>query len=348
MKTKLTNSQRVTIIAALIGGTCVVVAAFVGLGVPVVEKLLQSSPSPTSISPSPTPIIATTTPQVIYKSPAEMNLRPGDISSLTPTVVQNPSQSLLPDITDQDQRAFTNGNQNNYIETDVMVGSAGNSQTPSDIYNLVVPKRRPSATKASNNQPVNIGEQGSIFAITDQCGSGYVLIFKRSNVIVLIIGCGQNINESLIKEIGQTIDGHITISHEAECTQLDLTPEECANLGTYQYQATVTRSTLIPSKYVDCSPGTTQGLITETIIFSENGDILVFTNFADFINGSTIYNKSGINVFSSSFQAGLSDNISSTITFDENGLVQESTDKIFVENAPSASCFDHAVFTLIK
>jgi hypothetical protein len=99
---------------------------------------------------------------------------------------------------------------------------------------------------------------------------------------------------------------------------------------------------------VDCSPGTTQGLITETIIFSENGDILVFTNFADFINGSTIYNKSGINVFSSSFQAGLSDNISSTITFDENGLVQESTDKIFVENAPSASCFDHAVFTLIK
>ena len=175
---------------------------------------------------------------MIYKSPAEMNLRPGDISSLTPTVVQNPSQSLLPDITDQDQRAFTNGNQNSYIETDVMIGSAGNSQTPSDIYNLVMPKRRPSATKASSNQPVNIGEQGSMFAITDECGLGYVVNFQAKQCYCLNIACGQNINHSLIEEIGQTIDGHITISHEADCTQLDLTPEECANFGTHQYQAT--------------------------------------------------------------------------------------------------------------
>ena len=345
---KLTNSQRVTIITALIGGTCVVVAAFVGLGVPVIEKLLQSSPSPTSIFPSPTPIIATTTPQVIYKSPAEMNLRPGDISSLTPTVVQNPSQSLLPDITDQDQRGFTNGNQNSYIETDVMIGSAGNSQTPSDIYNLVMPKRRPSATKASSNQPVNIGEQGSMFAITDECGLGYVLIFKRSNVIVLIIACGQNINDSLIEEIGQTIDGHITISHEADCTQLDLTPEECANFGTHQYQVTATLAPLIPSIYVKCSDKISD-TFPETLIFSAKGDILLYIDiFFGLHDYSAIYNKSGINVFSSNYQPGPYDNVSSTITFDENGFVEESTDKMYVENAPSASCIGHGAFILIK
>ena len=194
----LTNSQKVMLIVALVGGTCAVIAACVGLGTPIVSKLLDLfiQPTPVAYTATPTTFI-TPTPEVVYKSPAEMNLRPGDIPSLQPTDVQSPDANpLIPNATAQDQVAFKSSTKDISIESNVYLLPSVTQMTTSDIYALVVPKRRPNSQKAGSEKTVKIGDNATIIQITNSCGNGYVLILEQNNVVAVIIGCGRGLDEN--------------------------------------------------------------------------------------------------------------------------------------------------------
>ena len=229
---------------------------------------------------TPTPI-STPTPIVIFKSPAEMNLQPGDISNLVPADVVSPDDTpLLPDATNQNQRAFKSASEDIFIESDVYLMPTISQYSISAIYDFVVPKRRPGAKRTGSEQPANIGNQSTIIQITASCGPGYVLISKQSNVIVVIIGCGQAVNPSLITQIGRVVDHRLTVSAAVECTKLNLTPEECANAGIHKYSETAEITTgdcFFCTSGCTCTSGpkTANYLVTITNTFTANGSVYV-------------------------------------------------------------------------
>jgi hypothetical protein len=180
----------------------------------------------------PTQLAITPTVTVIYKSPAEMNLQPGDIPDLNMTYVQNPSaEPFIPEATNQSQLAYTNDTSTNYIETNVLITPAKTNRTPVELFDLTVEKRRPSIQKVSSELPLQIGEQAFIYETNDECGPGYVLIVIRSNIITVVIACGENVNLALVEKIGTRIDNNITFNGEA----FELTPEEQSVAGYHNY-----------------------------------------------------------------------------------------------------------------
>ncbi len=92
---------------------------------------------------------------------------------------------------------------------------------------------------------------------------------------------GHDLDENLITQAGMIIDNHITISHGAECAQLKLTPEECANFGTHTYSMSGQTPPDETCVYGDAGnriqvPQRTE---TKTIIFSTDG--LVYGGFSE-------------------------------------------------------------------
>jgi len=347
----LTNSQKVMLIVALVGGTCAVIAACVGLGTPIVSKLLDLFIQPTPIAYTGTPTIfitpttfITPTPVVVYKLPAEMNLQPGDIPSLQSTDVQSPDANpLIPNATAQDQVTFKSTTKDISIESNVYLLPSATQMTTADIYDLVVPKRRPNSQKAGSETPVKIGDNATIIQITDSCGNGYVLILEQNNVVVVIIGCGHDLDENLITQSGTIIDNHITISHEAECAQLKLTAEECANLGTHNYSM----SGQITSVGCSCSYGdggqSVQRTETLTIFFSADSSVS-----GGFSNCTEPLHAGGTNTYPYSctylWTGPPNENSSHTgiITFNSNGFTNDYKD-VFKKGG---SCTWHEVYTL--
>ena len=239
-----------------------------------------------AISPQATP-----TPQVIYKSPTEMNLRPGDIPELKAENIENPSpEPLLPEATDQNQRKFTGENINVTVETNIILLPGKTNRTITEIYDTVIPKRRPTLQKISE-ETVAVGEQAVLFKTLDDCGTGFVLISERSNIIFILIGCGSGITSDFIISIGNKIDSHIT-NKVAECSQLGLTEYECANAGIHQYSESWT------SNDPENCPIGDQSTLTLSIIFSENN---VYVNLSDngWENESDYFSKISPNIYSS-------------------------------------------------
>lgn len=279
------------------------------------------------------PFMATPIPEIIYKAPTDMNLRPGDIPGLQSTELQNPaSEPLLPEATAQNQRAFEDITQDITIETDVIVVPEKTTRALDEIYNVVIPKRRPSAQKSTEETPVKIGDQGELFKISDDCGPGYILIATRNNVIFAIIGCGSEIDPSYIQQIGLLIDGYIT-GTVVSCSQLGLTPEECANSGSHEFSES--------RKQNEFCGGTSQQTGDFLIIFSQDK---VYVNLSDngWENQSDYFSKTGPNTY---IQTGNTDNIAwnSYLTFNGTGFTLRET----VANT-DAPCDSTDTFTILK
>lgn len=261
-----------------------------------------------NVPPSPSPEIPTSTPAtaptqiaftptvtVIYKSPMEMNLQPGDVPGLQMTTTQTPLAKplmLIPEATDQSQLFYVSADQKNQFETNVVIVPEKTNRAPADLFDLAVTKRRPSMKKISEEQPLLIGEQAYIFATTDTCGSGYVLISIRSNVITIAIGCGENVEMAIMEQIGKSIDRNITTSKEDVCNQLNLTPEECSVAGTHAYSLEVKPN----SCDVPGFDSVTDSSAFETyvaFVFSQNGILTIYSpmGIAD------VLEKSGTNTY---------------------------------------------------
>ncbi len=71
-----------------------------------------------------------------------------------------------------------------FHKSNVYLLPSATQMTIADIYDLVVPKRRPNSQKSGNETPVKIGDNATIIQITNSCGDGYVLILEQSNVVV--------------------------------------------------------------------------------------------------------------------------------------------------------------------
>ncbi len=194
---------------------------------------------------------ATPTPQVIYRSPDDMNIQPGDIPDLKETPIENPAtKKLLPEAEDQSQRAFKDSKRDIYVETNVILVSDPSKRSYDDIYEHTVSQRRPNSHRSSGDKRVNISEQGYLIPFSDKtCGEGLVLILIRSNVIMVIIACGENVDEEYVVNIGKIMDERVQappeeigiedkppgLGGEEQCAGLDLSLEECANAGTHTY-----------------------------------------------------------------------------------------------------------------
>ncbi len=194
---------------------------------------------------------ATPTPQVIYRSPDDMNIQPGDIPDLKETPIENPvTNKLLPEAEDQSQRAFRDSKRDIYVETIVILVSDPSRHSYDDIYERTVSQRRPNSHRSSGDRRVDIGEQSYLIPFSDEtCGEGLALILIRSNAIMVIIACGENVDEEYVVDIGKIMDERVQappdeiviedkspgLSSEEQCTSLNLTVEECANAGTHTY-----------------------------------------------------------------------------------------------------------------
>jgi hypothetical protein len=327
----LTNSQKVSIIIAIIGGTCAVVAAIIGLGTPLVENLAKPLPTSTLVipttSPEPTQVIPTATPMIIYKSPKEMNLREGEIPDLMSETIENPDETpLLPEATDQNQRAFKDVNKNTKIETNVYMLPSTPQRSLSEVYDLVVTERRPNFTKTGYDKVLSFSDAGILIQGSDTCGSSYVLIFYRSNIVNVILGCGDDLSENLMIEIASTIDGHITKSPEIDCAQLHLTNQECSNLGTHQYNVTCS---VVAGDYCFCEEEPLKTyqweLIDSTQLFSNAGIALSHDGFL------YQYKEMSPNNYSANDR---------TVVFNDNGFI--------VDVISSSGCSWHHEYLLVK
>lgn len=281
-------------------------------------------------SASPTQITYTPTATIVYKSPVEMNLQPNDIPSLAITNVQNSTaESIIPEATDQSQLIFTNEDNTDYIESNVIIVPTKTTRTPSELFDLAVSNRHPTIKKTSDEQSVKeIGEQAYLFETSDDCGSGYVLIAIRSNVITIAIGCGADITTDLMAQIGKIIDRRITTSTAEMCAQFNLTSEECANAGTHEY------SLLVEPNWCD-KPSGGINQITDasaeatyvTFVFMENEIVGMFA-----LNGYYLLKKTGLNTYNSHWL---------TIYFNSNGYSVDI-------NSNELTCLIHYEKELIK
>jgi len=212
-----------------------------------------STPTPpnTPTEPADTP---TARVEVIYRLPEEMNLHPQDVPELTETEVEQPAQEpLLPEAVDQDQVAYSDPDQDINIESNVIMVPGKTVRTPEEIADVIIKKRRPDCKWIDGDGGIcNIGERCHRKKISCGCGAGLVTVIIRSNIIVIIIGCGRGVKADLIDRIGGKIDDRIKapaplktpvppkvevlpIETSDICSSLNLTAEECINSGLHTY-----------------------------------------------------------------------------------------------------------------
>lgn len=98
-------------------------------------------------------------------------------------------------------------------------------------------------------KPVKLGTLGAIRPFSGTCGDGFIEIFGRGNVAVILTLCGKKLDPTLLDGVGQIIDerlikrlgaggkpvgtpsGGTPAVGRSDCVTLNLTPEECANSG---------------------------------------------------------------------------------------------------------------------
>lgn len=166
-----------------------------------------------SLSPSVSP---TQRVDVVFRSPRDMNLQPQDMPDLQETPVEEPATAaLLPEAIDQDQRAYVNVTQNIYIESSVIMVPERTTREPSDVAKEITKSRNQRMRLLENGKVIAVGEKAIIIGIVDYCNlnnsTGYILVFYRNNIIVVIIACGDNVEQDYLVRIAQKIDGHVTV-----------------------------------------------------------------------------------------------------------------------------------------
>lgn len=198
-----------------------------------------------------------------------MNLQPQDVPDLQETPVEEPaSAALLPEAIDQDQRAYVDVEQNVYIESSVIMVPERTIREPSDVAKEIVRYRNPRLQLINSGRVIVLAEKAIIIGIIGYCSanydSGYILVFHRNNVVVVLFACGKNLGEDYVIRLAKKIDGNVIKSPTKEeiaireteqavptpqgvdnspveestadiCTSLDLSPEECKNSGTHSY-----------------------------------------------------------------------------------------------------------------
>lgn len=259
--------------------------SFLVFGILITQNIL--SPSNSNIpneTPSLSPIIPSQTPYIIYKSPEEINLRPGDIEGLKEIQSQFPViENLTSKKEDQSQRAFLSEFSEISIESTVTLMSEPNQLSSSEVINLVVVDRLNSASVTSPLQETVSNGKNTVYAefSSQECASGITLISQNTNILIILIGCGDNLDLTYLQNILNVIDLHMTTSHEEECAVLNLTDKQCAIHGTHKYNYIY--------DFVGCSydtdpskpPYDKTGEDFETIFFSKNGE-MIYTWSKDF------------------------------------------------------------------
>ncbi len=183
--------------------------------------------------PSETPTIRV---EMVFRSPRDINLQPEDVPDLQEVPVENPAQEpLIPEVIDQDQRAYVNVDQDINIESNVIMVPEQTSRTNDELYNLVVIPRRTSIQRQGKDETCDLGERCRLLPIVDSvCGPGWVATTVRNNIIIVIFACGRGVDKERIIRLGKYIDDRIKAppSHEeiALATQAMLTTQtEAAN-----------------------------------------------------------------------------------------------------------------------
>ena len=221
-----------------------------------------------SLSPSASP---TQSVDVVFRSPRDMNLQPRDVPDLEEVPVEEPSDvALLPEAIDQDQRAYISVEQNIYIESSVIMVPERTTRQPREVADEIIKYRNSRMRISGSERSSSVGEKAIIIGITGYCSSkysdGFILVFYRNNIIVVIIACG-NVDEEYVRFIAAKIENNVkappapeelagaeteqavlnpqdsltslpsiepTVQPTADMCE-SLTPEECANNGLHFY-----------------------------------------------------------------------------------------------------------------
>ena len=186
-------------------------------------------------------------------SAAQVNLQPQDVPELSETAVEKPagSQPLFPVVMDQSQVQYINKQKQIRIESLVTLLPDPVQQPITSLMPDLIRKGWPTARLTTEVKNLAIGDGGGLVGFTDRCGPGYATIFSRSNVAVVLLGCGEGVKISLVLNLSAMIDQRIppallpipsptvfvnpTDTPADPCLRYGLTAEECASLGKFTY-----------------------------------------------------------------------------------------------------------------
>lgn len=194
------------------------------------------------------------------------------------------SVPLAPQVQEQSQRVFERGLRGGRVTATLMrLETPVNKEVLTALLDACLLSCQPCANAcqsvfqySGDPKSAGLGSLSIIRPFEGACGKGYLVLFGRGNVAVLITGCGNRIEPDLLLRIGRVIDlrlveqmgGAQTVlpspapgtpaAYDAECTSLKLTPEECANSGSqgHAYIITLVENWVNGKQYTQSTPNT--------------------------------------------------------------------------------------------